>query len=229
MKIGTLISMLSASTQKFSISMQRLLKTARRDGKRIKSILSRFPKMDFLACTLSCPQAHTAKRTSEDTNLAQNALQPEWGNFPFAIWNGICWGLPLQLVNLIKVHFLPHLESFILERKFEKVLYNTLMGCSSFPSYHCQMGVTIMGFAEHFGSYLFSRAQINFNFFRHYERHVMLAISKEPTDYFGYQDELRHLIGYNCSSSSNPIDCCPRILGAGMKILISKTITNSLL
>ena len=121
MKIGTLISMLSASTQKFSISMQRLLKTARRDGKRIKSILSRFPKMDFLACTLSCPQAHTAKRTSEDTNLAQNALQPEWGNFPFAIWNGICWGLPLQLVNLIKVHFLPHLESFILERKFEKI------------------------------------------------------------------------------------------------------------
>ena len=120
MKIGTLISMLSASTQKFSISMQRLLKTARRDGKRIKSILSRFPKMDFLACTLSCPQAHTAKRTSEDTNLAQNALQPEWGNFPFAIWNGIYSGLPLQLVRLIKIHFLPHLESFMWEQKFEK-------------------------------------------------------------------------------------------------------------
>ena len=103
------------------------------------------------------------------------------------------------------------------------------MGCSLFASYHIQMGVTITGFAEHFGPYLLSRAQINFNFFRHYERHVMLAISKEPTDYFGYQDELRHLIGYNSSSSSNSIDCCPRILGAGMKILLLKTITNSLL
>ena len=52
--------------------------------------------------------------------IAQNALQREWGNFPFANWNGICWGLPLQLVQLIKIHFLPHLESFMLERKFEK-------------------------------------------------------------------------------------------------------------
>ena len=54
---------------------------------------------------------------------AQNALQQEWGNFPFANWNGICWGLPLQLVQLIKIHFLPHLESFMWERKFEKEFF----------------------------------------------------------------------------------------------------------
>ena len=30
--------------------------------------------------------------------IAQNALQREWGNFPFANWNGIFWGLPLQHV-----------------------------------------------------------------------------------------------------------------------------------
>ena len=52
--------------------------------------------------------------------MAQNALQREWGNFPFANWNGICWGLLLQLVQLIKIHFLPHLDSFIWEQKFEK-------------------------------------------------------------------------------------------------------------
>ena len=56
------------------------------------------------------------------TDLAKNALQLEWGNFPFANWNGICWRLPLQLVQLIKMHFLPHLESLIWERKFEKKL-----------------------------------------------------------------------------------------------------------
>ena len=56
-------------------------------------------------------------------NIAQNALQWEWGNFPFANWNGICWGLPLQLVQLIKIHFLPHLESFMWERKFEKKFF----------------------------------------------------------------------------------------------------------
>ena len=57
------------------------------------------------------------------THYAQNALQQEWGNFPFANWNGICWGLPLQLVQLIKIHFLPHLESFMWERKFEKKFF----------------------------------------------------------------------------------------------------------
>ena len=57
------------------------------------------------------------------TDRAQNALQREWGNFPFANWNGICWGLPLQLVQLIKIHFLPHLESFMWERKFEKKFF----------------------------------------------------------------------------------------------------------
>ena len=55
-----------------------------------------------------------------EINIAKNALQREWGNFPYANWNGICWRLPLQLVRLIKMHFLPHLESVIWERKFEK-------------------------------------------------------------------------------------------------------------
>ena len=54
---------------------------------------------------------------------AHNPLQREWGNFPFANWNGICWGLPLQLVQLIKIHFLPHLESFMLEPKFERKFF----------------------------------------------------------------------------------------------------------
>ena len=58
-----------------------------------------------------------------ETDIAQNALQQERGNFPFANWNGICWGLPLQLVQLIKIHFLPHLESFMWERKFEKKFF----------------------------------------------------------------------------------------------------------
>ena len=56
-------------------------------------------------------------------NIAQNALQQEWGNFPFANWNGICWGLPLQFVQLMKIHFLPHLESFMWEWKFEKKFF----------------------------------------------------------------------------------------------------------
>ena len=53
-------------------------------------------------------------------DYAQNALQREWGNFPFANWNRICWGLLLQLGQFIKIHFLPHLECFIWERIFEK-------------------------------------------------------------------------------------------------------------
>ena len=57
------------------------------------------------------------------SNLAQNLLQREWGNFPFANWNRICLGLPLQLVQLIKIHFLPHLEPFMWQRKFEKKFF----------------------------------------------------------------------------------------------------------
>ena len=37
---------------------------------------------------------------------------------------------------------------------FKKILYNPLMGCSSFANYCFQMGVTVMGFAEHFGLWL---------------------------------------------------------------------------
>ena len=56
-------------------------------------------------------------------DTAQNALQQEWANFPFANWNGISWGLLLQLAQLIKIHFLPHLESFMWEQKFEKKFF----------------------------------------------------------------------------------------------------------
>ena len=52
--------------------------------------------------------------------FSQKCLQREWGNFPCTNWNGICWGPPLQLVQLIKIHFLPHLKSFMWEQKFEK-------------------------------------------------------------------------------------------------------------
>ena len=87
---------------------------------------------------------------------AKNALQRERGNFPFADWNGICWRLPLQHEQLIKIHFLPHLESFMWNPKFErnfsiKVLYNPPMEYFPFANYHFQMGYTVMGFAEHFG------------------------------------------------------------------------------
>ena len=96
-------------------------------------------------------------------NIAQNPLQWEWGFASFAngsCRNGICWGLPLRLAQFIKIHFLPHLESFMWERKFEKKIskkipYNPLMGCSSFANSRFQMGVTVMGFAEDFGHFSF--------------------------------------------------------------------------
>ena len=59
-------------------------------------------------------------RCPSKADRAQNVLQQEWGNFPSTNWNGIYWGLPLQLVQLIKIHFLPHLESFMWEQKFYK-------------------------------------------------------------------------------------------------------------
>ena len=37
----------------------------------------------------------------------------------------------------------------------KKVLYNPLMGCFPFANYHFLMGVTTMGFAEHFGHWEF--------------------------------------------------------------------------
>ena len=36
----------------------------------------------------------------------------------------------------------------------KKILYSPLMGCSTFSNYHFQMGVTVMGFAEHFVQWL---------------------------------------------------------------------------
>ena len=113
----------------------------------------------LLVCTISAKRSNFEKgilgHPKNKNDIAQNALQWEWGNFPFANCNGICWGLPLQLVQLINIHFLPHLESFMWEWKFEKiffkkVLYKPLMGCSLFSNSHFQMGVTVMGFAEHF-------------------------------------------------------------------------------
>ena len=87
-------------------------------------------------------------------NLAQNPLQWEWGFASFAngsCRNRICWGLLFLLAQFIKIHFLPHLESFMWKQQVEKKLYNSLMGCSPFTNYHFQMGVTVVGFAEHFG------------------------------------------------------------------------------
>ena len=47
----------------------------------------------------------------------------------------------------------------------------------------------------------------------------MLAISSTPSDFFGFRDELAHLIGYRCSASSNATDCCSRILGSGSHVI----------
>ena len=93
------------------------------------------------------PEAHTYSPESSAT---------EWGNFPFANWNGIFWGLPLQLVQLMKIHFCPIwkllCENGNLKRNFsKKVPYNPPMGCFPFTNYHFQTGVTIMGFAEDSG------------------------------------------------------------------------------
>ena len=65
--------------------------------------------------------------------IAQNALQREWGNFPFANWNGICWGLQLRLVQLIKIHFLPHLESFMCKHNFWKQIFINCTSCNGSP------------------------------------------------------------------------------------------------
>ena len=102
---------------------------------------------------------HIIEQRKVTLHIAQNALQWEWGFASFAngsCCNGICWGLPLRLAQFIKIHFLPHLQSFMWERKFEKkiskkILYNPLMGCSPIQNSRLQIGVTLMGFAEHFG------------------------------------------------------------------------------
>ena len=60
---------------------------------------------------------------SENWFDAQDALQWEWGNFPFANCDGICWGLLLQLVQFIKIHFLPQLESFMWKRIVENKFF----------------------------------------------------------------------------------------------------------
>ena len=88
-------------------------------------------------------------------HFVQNALQWEWGNFPCANWNGIFWGFPLLHLWFIKIHFLPHLESFIWELKFEKRNFKKYpiqptLGFFPFANFRFQMGVTVMGFAEHF-------------------------------------------------------------------------------
>ena len=86
--------------------------------------------------------------------INKNTFSASFGNGSWR--NLICWGHLLRLALLMKIHFVPHLESFMFERKFErkffkKVLYNPPMGCFSFTNYHFQMGVIVMGFAEDFG------------------------------------------------------------------------------
>ena len=84
-------------------------------------------------------------------------LYNENGVFPH-LQMGVCvmGFVLLWLAKLIKVHFLPHLESFMQKRIFEinffeKILYIPLMGCSQFANLCFQMGATLMGFADHFG------------------------------------------------------------------------------
>ena len=58
--------------------------------------------------------------------IAQNALQCKWGFVSFtngSCCNGICWGLPLRLAQFIKIHCLPHLESFMWKQKFENKFF----------------------------------------------------------------------------------------------------------
>ena len=76
-------------------------------------------------------------------NGAISHLQNDWDLLRTSVTAG----------KIDEIHFLPHLESFMWEEKFEKVLYNSLMGCSLFSNYHFQMGFTVIGFAEHFGQW----------------------------------------------------------------------------
>ena len=85
-----------------------------------------------------------------------HALQREWGNFPFTNWNGICWGLPFTACTIDRNKFYApfgifYVRTEIWKEIFPKVIYKPLMGCSLFSNFHFQMGVTVIGFAEHFG------------------------------------------------------------------------------
>ena len=67
-----------------------------------------------------------------------------WWKYIFCpIWNLLC-------------------ENRNLKRNFsKKVIYKPLMGCSLFSNSHFQMGVTVMGFAEHFGlTYILEKKEI---------------------------------------------------------------------
>ena len=64
--------------------------------------------------------------------------------------------LPLRIEGFIKITILLHLEFLMWKWKFEskffkKILHNSLMGCSPFANYRFKMGITVIGFAEHFG------------------------------------------------------------------------------
>ena len=57
------------------------------------------------------------------------------------------WNASLNSLDLLY-------ENGNLKKRFKKkILYNSLMGCSPFANSRFQMGVTVMGFAEHFGHY----------------------------------------------------------------------------
>ena len=88
----------------------------------------RYPelKTESISLTLYRQAGFAQYRVKYREDISQNALLRKWDNFPFANWNGICLGLPLQLVQLMKIHFLPHLESFMWERKFEKKFFKTV-------------------------------------------------------------------------------------------------------
>ena len=70
-------------------------------------------------------------------------------------------------------------ENGNLRRNFsKKVIYKPLMGCSLFSNSHFQTGVTVMGFAEHFGHNLLVSKYMNMILVSSFKR---LLISENST------------------------------------------------
>ena len=99
---GTCMKAYSASLSKTQIEYNSLLYYKFRSS--VISIIYWYVHSVIHNCAWICPECSAM----------------EMGQFPICKLNGIFWGLPLQHVQFIKAYFLPHLESFIWERKFEK-------------------------------------------------------------------------------------------------------------
>ena len=94
-----------------------------------------------------------------DSLWAQSPSAMGMGQFPICKlkWNFLRTSVTACTIdeNIFSAPFASLLsENGNLKRNFsKKVLYNPLMGCSLFSNSHLQMGVTVIGFAEHFGPY----------------------------------------------------------------------------